>query len=76
VKHAVDAGHGRLERFAIGDVAGVHLHTERLQHAGPLGRAHERDHFVAPPDELLDDLPADETSGAGDEILRHYPATD
>ena len=39
--------------------------------AALLGRADERDHFVAAADQLLDDLAADESGGASDEILRH-----
>ena len=71
VKHAVDAGHGRAQRLAVGDVAKVHLHAKRLEHAGLLGRADQSDHLVAAPNQLLDDLAADETGCAGDEVLRH-----
>src|SRR5262249_27495180 len=71
VEDAVDAGHRRLQRFAIGDVAGVDLDAKRLEDDGFLRRADEGGDLVTAPDQLLDDLTGYEARCSGDEILRH-----
>jgi hypothetical protein len=54
VEDAVCSRHGPPKTVAIGDVARVELHAERLEQCGFLRRSHERGHLVTAPDELLD----------------------
>ena len=71
VEHAVDALHGRAQRVWVRDVARAQLGAEHLEQRRFPSRAHERHHFVAPREQLLGHLGADESGGAGDEITRH-----
>ena len=49
MKQAVDARHGRLQRFAIGDVAGMHLDASALSMVARSGARTEGDNFVPRP---------------------------
>jgi hypothetical protein len=65
----VASGHGLGNPRAIGDVSFDQLSAQGLEPLRLLGRADERDHFVAPLAKLAHHMAADEPGSPGDEDL-------
>ena len=71
VEDAVDANHRLTQALAIGDVADMKHHAERLEQRRFLRRSHERDHLMAAPNQLLHELAAEKSRRARDQVAWH-----